>query len=122
LPHRRRHIEDTAPSALGAKVKVKSKSQDSLVLEVDPVPDPRVIAFVAGALKAMGPLAEKAVIPYVTNKDIWAAQEVCRILQEVGTRECIPVLTEVANGTNNFVNGTARDALRSVKARTKGST
>jgi S1-C subfamily serine protease len=76
-------------------------------------------AFVAGALKAMGPLAEKVVIPYVKNKDIFTAQEACKILQEIGTAECIPVLTEVANGTNGFVKGHARTALATVQGRIK---
>lgn len=39
----RRYIEDTAPGAFGAKVVIKSKIKDSMVMEVDPVPDAKVI-------------------------------------------------------------------------------
>jgi S1-C subfamily serine protease len=39
----RRYIEDTAPAAFGAKVVVKSRLKDGLVMEVDPVPDAKVI-------------------------------------------------------------------------------
>jgi len=59
------------------------------------------------------------VIPYVKDKDGWTAREACNILQQIGTTECIPTLTEVANSDNNFVNGMARDALKAVQARSK---
>jgi len=76
-------------------------------------------ASASAFLKDMGPLAEKYVIPFVKHNDIFTAIEACKILQEIGTKECISVLMEVANGTNGFVKGHASDALKAVRARTE---
>ncbi|MSU79217.1 MAG: hypothetical protein EXS16_14140 [Gemmataceae bacterium] len=73
------------------------------------------------ALKGMGPVAEKAVIPYVANPDPWIATLASDVLKEIGTPECIPALTKLANSSGNFASATAREALKSVQARAKGA-
>ena len=63
-------------------------------------------ASASAALKRLGQPAEKYVLPFAKHQDIFCAQEACRILQEIGTAECIATLTEIANGNNNLLNGT----------------
>ncbi len=75
-------------------------------------------ADASAALKAIGPAAEKAVIPYLTHKDAWAATEACHILKEIGTAESVAPLQAVLKSNPNFmVAPAARDALKSVQSR-----
>lgn len=74
----------------------------------------------SAALKAIGPAAEKAVIPFVTHKDPWTAREACAILKEIGTAASVAPLQEVIDGKPHFIVGpVATDALKSVQARQK---
>jgi S1-C subfamily serine protease len=72
---------------------------------------------VSVALKAIGPAAEKAVIPHLTHKDLGIVREACSILKEIGTAECVPALTTVAKSNNAFVSPVAREALKAVQSR-----
>lgn len=71
------------------------------------------------ALKQMGPIAEKAVIPFVNNTTFWCAMEACNVLKEIGTAQCIPVLTQAVNNPKFPAKMAAQGALKSVRARTK---
>ncbi|MDB5308600.1 MAG: trypsin-like serine protease with C-terminal domain [Gemmataceae bacterium] len=77
-------------------------------------------AAASAALKAIGPAAEKAVIPYLTHKDSWTAMEACNILKEIGTAESIPPLKTVLGKKPDFMVGpAATNALKSVESRKK---
>jgi hypothetical protein len=72
----------------------------------------------AEALKGMGSAAEKSVIKYIDHSDWVVRTEVCRILQAIGTEECIPALRALlrrANGSGIDAMA-ARDALRQLNA------
>jgi S1-C subfamily serine protease len=72
------------------------------------------------ALKAIGPAAEKAVIPYLTHKDPWVAAEACHILKDVGTKESITPLEAVLENKPHFIVApAAKAALEAIQARTK---
>ncbi len=76
-------------------------------------------ARASAALRAMGPLAEKAVISYVTYKEGFTQREACAILGEIGTAESIPALTAIIDSNNFFVSGHAQDALKLIRSRTQ---
>jgi len=77
-------------------------------------------AAASAALKAIGPAAEKAVIPYLTHKDSWAASEACHILKEIGTEASIAPLQEVLKGKPDFMVGpAASNALKAIQERKK---
>jgi S1-C subfamily serine protease len=70
------------------------------------------------ALKAIGPAAEKAVIPYLTHKDTWVIYESCLVLKEIGSSESISPLQAVLDKKPDpFVSGAANDALQALKKR-----
>jgi hypothetical protein len=54
----------------------------------------------AEALRAMGPGAEPAVMKYLNHSDGFVRMEVCRILQEIGTKECVPALYDLLRRNN----------------------
>lgn len=54
------------------------------------------------ALKAMGPKAEPALIPFLSHEDSFLRADVCKALQTVGTPECVPYLYDIIRRTNNF--------------------
>ncbi len=72
-----------------------------------------------GALRTMGPMAEKAVITYVSHTDGFTARAACDVLKDIGTADCVPALTTASNSKNFFLATGARDALKSVQARIK---
>jgi hypothetical protein len=72
----------------------------------------------AAALKAIGPAAEKEVIPFIDHKDGWTAKEACLVLKEIGTKESIAPLQKLVDSKPNFlVAGPANEALQAVKNR-----
>lgn len=72
------------------------------------------------ALKAIGPPAEKAVIPFVSHQDGFTGAEACHILKEIGGPESIAAIERLLAGKPNFVVApAANEALRALKARAK---
>jgi hypothetical protein len=72
------------------------------------------------ALKAIGPPAEKAVIPYVSHQDGFTGAEACHILKEVGGADSVAAIERLLAGKPNFVVApAANEALRALKARVK---
>jgi HEAT repeat protein len=71
------------------------------------------------ALVAMGPVAEKHVLPLLKNKDWALRSDVCQILAEIGTDKSIEPLREAAKDRNHLVQQKAEDALRAVEGRQK---
>ncbi|HTU17047.1 MAG TPA: trypsin-like peptidase domain-containing protein [Gemmataceae bacterium] len=104
----------------GEAIKVLSRFQTAEVAEALAKVLPNGIARgpAAAALKKMGPIAEKAVIPFV-NQGFWVGMEACNILKAIGTKECIPVLTQAVNDPKYPAKMAAQQALKSVQARAK---
>lgn len=74
-------------------------------------------AAASAALKAMGPKAERAVIPFLTHKDGFTVREACGILKEIGTAESIPALTALARANNAFISPAAQEAIAAIRSR-----
>lgn len=68
-------------------------------------------------LKAMGPMAERAVLVHMESTDPWVRKEVCEVLQVIGTRASIPVLEKAVRDSNWMVNKPAEQAMAAVKLR-----
>lgn len=73
----------------------------------------------AEALKAMGPIAEKAALKRLEHPDQFLRQEVCDILAVIGTKESLPALEKVAAQNDFVVSGKAQTAIQAIKARQK---
>ena len=71
----------------------------------------------AQALKALGPLAEDAVIERLTDKDLEARRAACRILDEIGSQKSVPALTGTASDADSITAMLAEAALRAIEAR-----
>ncbi len=72
----------------------------------------------SAALKAIGPAAEKAVIPMLKHSDSWAAMEACKILKEIGTAESLAPLQAILDAKPNFMVGpAATEALKAIQGR-----
>lgn len=76
------------------------------------------------ALKAMGPIAEKAVLARLNHHDLFVRQAVCDILGAIGTKQSIPPLEKVVAagkdpfaGENFIVAKFAEKAIQAIKAR-----
>jgi HEAT repeat protein len=79
--------------------------------------DPMTRGAATKYLKAAGPDAETAVLPYLDDKDAWVRAEVCGILQMIGTKKSLPGLEKAVAEDNWMVNRPARAAAAAIKAR-----
>jgi predicted Zn finger-like uncharacterized protein len=71
------------------------------------------------ALIAMGPVAEKMVMRGVaTTTDDSVATALIKVLGEIGTKNCVPFLTQVTKSKNRFLAQEASKALKEVTGRT----
>jgi hypothetical protein len=71
----------------------------------------------AKALKAMGPVAEKFVLPLLTSGDLHLRAEAAKVLAEIGGRDSIAPLEKAVKDNNPFYSQAATEALAAVKAR-----
>jgi HEAT repeat protein len=69
------------------------------------------------ALRAMGPMAEKAVIKRLHHHDGGVRGEAIAILKVIGTRESLPALKAVVNEQDFFLTRPAEEAIRAIEAR-----
>jgi hypothetical protein len=74
-------------------------------------------AEAAAALRAVGPSAERDVLPLLKRRDV--AREAIGVLEDIGTTVSEPALQELARGTNGFLADPARRALAAITARSK---
>lgn len=98
-----------------------------LVKFKDPATLPAIAALLANlgdrgeasrALKSMGAAAEKVVVGYLEHQDVFVRAEACNILKDIGTVECLPMLTTLASRDMNSLSGrAARDAIKQVESR-----
>ncbi len=69
------------------------------------------------ALKAIGPPAEDAVIPLLSNGEDRVRVEACKILSVIGSEKSVPMLRRLATSKLGFSDNAARDALTSMNLR-----
>jgi hypothetical protein len=73
------------------------------------------------ALREMGPMAEKAVLPILQNlQDINRCRATIDLLKDIGTQESVPALQALVASNDLFLSGAAREAIAAITARTKG--
>ena len=77
-------------------------------------------ATAAKALRAMGPLAEPAVLPLLKDRDGWVRLEACKVLGEIGTAQSLPALEEFARNGRGFDQPEAAKASKAITARLQG--
>jgi HEAT repeat protein len=71
------------------------------------------------ALKAMDPpMAEKAVLPLLKETNVFIRVEAVKVLADVGGKDSVAPLEQLANDNNVFYSGPAAEALLAVKSRT----
>jgi serine/threonine protein kinase len=72
------------------------------------------------ALQALGPAAEKVVLPYLRSTDWGVQMEACNILKVIGTPASLSALGQAAGDTNGLVANAAREAVKAITARGLG--
>jgi hypothetical protein len=73
------------------------------------------------ALQAMGPMAERGVIPYLKDGDAGVRRESCMVLKRIGGPASIDALqTLQSTERDNGVKTAARDAIGTIQGRLKG--
>jgi len=68
---------------------------------------------------ALGPAAEKAVLPYLKNADVFVRQEVCKVLEVIGTQRSVVPLQAALTDSNGLVRMAAENALTALQERKK---
>ena len=71
------------------------------------------------ALRDMGPIAEKEVLPLLRHKDFPVRVGAINILKDIGTQQSVPALQAAFGGGDIFVRDPARQALMAINARAK---
>jgi len=71
------------------------------------------------ALIAIGPEAEKTVLPYLKSEDVFVRHEVCKILEAIGTHKSVAPLRAALADSNGLVRLAAQNALTAVQERKK---
>ncbi len=79
--------------------------------------DPLCRGEAVKALKAIGPKAEKAVLPILESKDIFVVMEACNLLKEIGTNESRAPLEKLSKDRHPSVARHARTALEEIAKR-----
>jgi HEAT repeats/PBS lyase HEAT-like repeat len=90
----------------------------------DPSTAPAVAAMLpesrhdaAACLKAMGPAAEDAVLPYLKHADHWVRMEAAKVLGDVGTDKSLPGLRELSESRDGLAPGAAKQAMEAIRKR-----
>lgn len=103
-------VRDPAIEALG-----KFKSRAAAEAVASRLADSRRTAF--NALRAMGPVAEPVLIPYVTNHDFWIRNEVCRVLGEIGGKKSLQALKREMEHLQDHERHGFRNAISAIEGR-----
>ncbi len=93
------------------------KSEEAAAVLAGQLPNIHHRAAAAQALKRMGPVAEKSVLPVLNQQDAFLREECCKILAEIGGRDSISPLERLVQDENQFYGQAAQDALEVVKDR-----
>jgi hypothetical protein len=107
------------PQSEGDAIAILAKLKDpsSAAVLAKYLPNGFVRGTVANALKAIGPAAEKAVIPLLEHKDGWTVREACFVLKEIGTKQAVEPLKKVIDKKDGFISDPANEALQAVSKR-----
>jgi HEAT repeat protein len=118
-------LEARTPNVRGAALGALAALQDDHAIE--PVARRLIDHFdrphARRALEAFGPAAEKAVLPYLSDKDKGVRIEACHILQTIGSKDSTAALEAVANSAGRFDQDliqAAKNALAAIAARQGG--
>ncbi|MCX7045945.1 MAG: HEAT repeat domain-containing protein [Candidatus Sumerlaeota bacterium] len=105
-------VRAPAMEALG-----RLKSKDAAEAVAKQLPNLQGRGEAVKALKAMGAIAEQAVIPYLKDRDTFVRNEACKILEEIGTAKSVAALEDFASNGNVFDKQAAEKAIKAIKAR-----
>ncbi len=99
-------LEDDSPQVRQAAMRALKELKDPRAVDAVAVRFPKDPVFAGEVLKAMGPAAEKAVLPYLAEKHagttrFWALL----IIKDIGTAASIPALEAVQGGEKVHVAG-----------------
>jgi LSD1 subclass zinc finger protein len=109
---------------------VRSAAIESLAKTHDPqAVAPLVRAFVDGtnrfeaesALKELGPIAEKKLLPVLEKEqEVFLRLATVNLLKEIGTQESLPALREMIAEDNVHLKSAAQDPIKAINARRRG--
>ncbi len=71
------------------------------------------------ALRALGPMAEKDVIPLLNGGDVFLKRDAINVLHDIGTNASVPALQAAVASNNMHISGPAREALAAIADRAK---
>lgn len=71
----------------------------------------------ANALKAMGSMAEKAVLPYLEDRDAFVQMEACKVLEVIGTKESLEKIKKYGASGKPFASDVAKKATQAIEQR-----
>jgi predicted Zn finger-like uncharacterized protein len=105
---------DTRHEAMKALGRLKDeRAVEPIAARLEEISD---LHAAAEALKAMGPMAEKAVLARLNHHEIHVRWMVCEVLETIGTEQSIPAL-EKAEANDFHIKFQARKAINAIKAR-----
>jgi hypothetical protein len=116
-------LKDTNVFVQQAAVEALGKTKDEKAAEpvADCLPNFHLRGPAATALKAIGTPAEKPVLKYLAQEDIFLRRDVCGILKDIGTKASLPQLEELVKSDNIHIKvhvaPTAQEAIDAIKAR-----
>jgi hypothetical protein len=114
-------LKDSNPGARQHAIEALGSFPDAKAAEAlaQLLPELGVKTKVSASLKAMGPVAEKAVVPYIRHPQTFARSEACKILAEIGTKQSLAALKLAAADSNRLVATEAANAMQAIQARKK---
>lgn len=95
----------------GIKVKEAPAAVASLLIEHSSRAD------AAKTLKAMGPMAEEAVLAMINDRDGWVQREACQVLEVIGTKASLEPIKKYGESGKPFAKDTADKALKAIEQR-----
>jgi HEAT repeat protein len=118
-------LDDKFPTVRGAAMDALVALHDDRA--IDPIarrlPDHADRSRARHSLEMFGPAAEKAVVPYLSDKDKGLRIEACHILQNIGSRDSTAALEGVVKSAGRFDTDlvkAANEALAAIAARQAG--
>ena len=109
-------LEDKPPSVRWAVLYVLKDRKDAHFAEAVAARLPTDGAAATDALRAMGPAAEQAVLPYLTHNNPHTRTLAFQIIKDIGTAASVPALEKAIQGNGSDATA-ARNALQSVRER-----
>jgi hypothetical protein len=95
----------------------KIKGERAIKILTARLEDQQLRFWASSALRAVGPDAEPAVLEVLEKGKLPAQKEAIRILQDIGTKQSIPLLTRAARSNDFFLSTSAKHALAAIQRR-----